>query len=951
MYNKDGESCKVFFITSNLKNIDETLEFRLEKSSGIYNLKTIYFGNLQYAGNDYSVRIFCFEFIKIIIKEKQKHSAIIKLKQKSETKLFRQTFEGPIEFIETKNNFIFDFKFENKTSILGWGIESPPLSKTMSHSEQLKLYIKLLENLNVDIYQNLSLDLIQDCKILLIESEKFKIDFFLEIFSFCYLNTPVKEILILFELEKVIPIYPIETNDFSKYSECLYKIEENTELISKYFSNENNQEKYYKAFYSLLLYFKYNYDRDKINALLSQKYLYVYYKEIIPFNYKIFKDIKIPQELIKEMTKQNLLSIQMIEGIIFYLKSFEKITIFINENIDCIFNLCIKENKSINISDLIDQKQEGYLETISNDNYEILSNEMEKLVNYELSKKQFVFIGNDFLNNYINVYSKNLKKLCLIKKIIQLLKKVDSKLGLEHIHEIIHKNALEMIAKGELKNEELLDFINNEDIFYNIKTYENLKHRPLEVFDGFDLDDDNELFYKKWNEVKIFEKYRFTNDFYIGEKRMIKKINHMKDFGKLLKLFNFDGHNYLCELISDKYKELLKTYNKYTCPNFLKDTSFLIIILEENKFEQNFLENTIKKDIESSELIIDIFLYLSSNYNISQNIIKYIGNYFLGNILNKNKIFLKGSIIIFLLNYFWKQTNDALNNYLIIENELYNEENNNIKFILLEELIKENVFDNLKDKTLYFLNTSNLSNKIYNDIINGNVKYDIIEPIFKNPERKQIFKQKLKTLLYLCCPNINFLIQNIEKNINDIKQNIENLNILDEVLCLFFEKKYINNIISIKNLKNEIIIGMINIINIKKPYINQLYSIIPDYKKIFQCKSSFIFLKLFYDNLFQKILKNNNSDILKESKNDYEQFKALFEEDWKIKLNKKFLNIIKEIDDDKIEKELYFMKNFFNLNINDLKITQLKNEIISFKNNTFYEKISNNSLAFIFLQK
>ena len=309
-----------------------------------------------------------------------------------------------------------------------------------------------------------------------------------------------------------------------------------------------------------------------------------------------------------------------------------------------------------------------------------------------------------------------------------------------------------MIKKGELKNVELLDFIENEDIFFtNEKIFENIRYRPMIIFEGFDLTNDNEEFYKKWNKVKIFEKYRFADDFYIGEKKMISKINQMKDFGKLLKLFNFENETKLCNLISDKYKKLIPTYNSNTCPNFLKDSSLLIYILGKNSLDKNFLESTMKIDIKSSELIKNIFVFLISNYNdISQYTTNYIVNYFLVNILNKNKIFMNGSIIYFLLKNIWDQIINYLKIYYIIkEEELYNEEKDNIKFTLLEVIIKENFFDKypILCNTEYSQNITLLSNKILNDINTGDIKYNVIETIIKNPEKRLIFRQKHK---YYC---------------------------------------------------------------------------------------------------------------------------------------------------------------------------------------------------------
>ena len=92
------------------------------------------------------------------------------------------------------------------------------------------------------------------------------------------------------------------------------------------------------------------------------------------------------------MTKQELLSTRIIEGIIYFLKSLEKILVFINEKNDCIFNLYMNKKKYIKINNLIDPNKTDYEEIISKERIEMILKETEKLVNYELQKKQFVFI-------------------------------------------------------------------------------------------------------------------------------------------------------------------------------------------------------------------------------------------------------------------------------------------------------------------------------------------------------------------------------------------------------------------------------------------------------------------------------------------------------------------------------------------------------------------------------
>ena len=51
----------------------------------------------------------------------------------------------------------------------------------------------------------------------------------------------------------------------------------------------------------------------------------------------------------------------------------------------------------------------------------------------------------------------------------------------------------------------------------------------------------------------------------------------MKDFGKLLKLFNYKDNKIFDlntgQLLREKFKNIIKTYKIETCPNFIKDVS------------------------------------------------------------------------------------------------------------------------------------------------------------------------------------------------------------------------------------------------------------------------------------------------------------------------------------------------------------------------------------------
>ena len=951
---------KVFFITSHQSSLDKKLEYTLTKT-GMINLKKVYSKTDKFRGEDFSISVFSFEIENKNLRKndyddkKKKYKAVIKLKQKkSSTFAFEHKFEGNILFNEKKNNFTFDFKFEDEIGYTG--VTLPPPSIKFLEIDQLKIYNQYFKKNKIMQDNRLVSDLIMDCQVLLRGKEYYNIDFFLEIFRGCYNEKPVKTLLMSFNLKKVkIPTYKIEPKG---YSIILKTIENNKQKITKHCSEKDSPEKYYKLFFSLLLYFRFHFEKDKIEELLSRKELWNYYKEILPTNYKIFDGLSLPQELINEMLNQEKLSLPIIEGILFYLKILEKILICINENIDLIYGVCIKEKNNIKLNDLTSPKQE--------DDFEKILIEIDKLINYEIKKGKFILFEEEFFNNYTHYFfKKDLKKLLLLKKIIILCKKVDKDLDPDYNGQI-HDTALEMIQKGKLKNEELLDFIEKDDIYFieNKRDFQNLNYRPLVIFEGFDLENVNEQFYEKWNKVNLFKKFSFSNNYY-AEKAMIDKISHMKDFGKLLKLFNFDNEK-LCDkntigLISTKYKKLIKTYTSDTCPNFLKETSLLIYMIDKKTSTgKYFMENTIEKDIKSQELINDIFLYLSSNYkDISFNIIEHITNYFIGNLQNQKNV-LKGENLLFLLKKLnsgsiFKAILNKIGNYVIKEEEIFIDQKEVDSFKLLEGIQKEKFFEKygLLNETSYLLSILTLGDKISNNIKKGEIKYNIVSPWYINAERKQLLIERLKILFFQNEKEVKECMEAIKKYFIKITQASTYIKKLNDVLKQFFIIKNAKEIKFLEDFDREIKGGNLNILEkeeIKEKY-DKIHTFVPDLDKKKSLKES-----IFFSNFFKTLRDNeplkNEDDIFKETENDFEKLKLLFNNDWITTIDERIIKeiyrSIKEIDEKAIEKELNFLKKFFKLeNINVLEIAKVKDQIIIFSKKEEIFNAVNSCLYFI----
>ena len=226
-------------------------------------------------------------------------------------------------------------------------------------------------------------------------------DYFLEIFKLCFSRKEVKILLLMFKLDRVkIP------NNFvvKDYSDILNLIEKKPDIILKYCNQNDDKNKYLKIFYTILLYFRQNFEKEKVYDLLSKKELFQYFSEILPFNHQFFVNIEIPEILINEILKQKKLSYDIIEGIISYISSNKNKLISINNNIDSIFDFCEKNKIILNMIKL------AYPKEI--DNLTEIIYEIGKIINYELNNnKQFILFNEEYFKKYIEFdVNKNLEK-------------------------------------------------------------------------------------------------------------------------------------------------------------------------------------------------------------------------------------------------------------------------------------------------------------------------------------------------------------------------------------------------------------------------------------------------------------------------------------------------------------------------------------------------------------
>ena len=247
---------------------------------------------------------------------------------------------------------------------------------------------------NEQIYQ----DLLTDSQALFF-AKKIYLDFFLEIFKMWNNEKGIKLFTKSFNLEKIIFPKELQYND---YSPMLKIIENNPNIIIQYCSETEDKNQYYILIYMILFFVRFHYDREKTNEMLNNKNIWQYLIKILPNKYNFFPKLILPEELIHKMFEQDL-TCKIINGILSFCDSIEKVLVLINDKINLISSCCSNEKSTIVMSSLEKCQK--------NDNIEKVIEEVEKIIKYEKDNSIFfISFDVDFWNYYIHLID-DIKKL------------------------------------------------------------------------------------------------------------------------------------------------------------------------------------------------------------------------------------------------------------------------------------------------------------------------------------------------------------------------------------------------------------------------------------------------------------------------------------------------------------------------------------------------------------
>ena len=554
-----------------------------------------------------------------------------------------------------------------------------------------------------------------------------------------------------------------------------------------------------EIFYTLLLYYRINYDPNNVNELLEDNKINIYYQKILFSNAEYFNRIYIPNSFIDEMLKKGfIMNYENLIIILKYLKRFENILIFLNKESKIISDVfeTIKENKENNEEEEENIENEEIINLIDiikikeDDNINLINEEMNKLLNTK-NILNYINIGQDFWLKYSEFFNeKNIETLIGIEKIIKLIqvKNKDLITNSDFIYKFIHQTGLYMSINHKFKdNIELLKFIKEKDIYYTEKKYK--LSRSVEIFNGLNLSENNEEeFLKIWNSIDFIDMFKdqIKDDPYKEfQKTIISLADNIQSFHLLFKMFNYSNTKICNEdtvnLLKNKYISLIGVYNidNFNKFNdiFIEDTILLIYLLDSKlSIAHNFIQNDLSKKLPLALTNKIIFELLSKFKELSDKVYEQISDFF-----TKNKENLECQNLVNIVKNINNINNtkcikmilNKINKSMILEKNMIFDpiERNELKVFI--EFQKIGIFNNNDYQfTNYIRGIISVSEGILKDIRNYNIKYNELEKLSVHNIREILNKriQILNVQKSLSDEEINKIIDNLINYKDKIKK-------------------------------------------------------------------------------------------------------------------------------------------------------------------------------------
>ena len=820
---------------------------------------------------------------------------------------------------ESKDFFEYDFNIE-KTDF-----------QPLSHEKQFEIYVEILrKKLNKKVTSPENNNLIISTHRLLDEKEKkYNFFFYLLIFMECYKTKSIQQHLFCFKPEKIEGLGTFPESKIKLMKTILNLISKNPSKTLN-LQNLKDEIELNELFYSILLYFNMNFQKEKVEEMFKDEKILTYLsKKLISFH-SLYQGLILPKDTIRNLIKKSKTSEEILgflpyigTNIIEFLQLIYSELEFIKSIYDNELDKLNEENENKEKKDRKEIQKielEKYVIPQKEDNIEKLY-EVASLIfiSLKMSNMDLIKFSKSLIGKYIEFYyGKSLKKLQLLTNLINLIKKNDKKFEFKYedkdIDLIIHETGIELIKNKKMKNTEILDFISS-DIYFNSEKFEKAYYRPLEILDGIDIEALDDKFFSIWEKINFNNIFiKWMNAFY---DKIALLIGNMKDFGLLYKFFLFNNEKAYksdtLKIMKKKYIELLPTYKPEICSKFIEETIKIISLLDEKKLDTKELLESIQNNLDF-EKVNEIYIKLSDeNKNLRDKTKDVMVGYFTTNKNNSNP----SSLIYLIKNCknLRKEIFSKINKYNLTEFDfLILDETENFK--LYKGLIDNKIIDKefeYKGAT-YLTKVQTVLSSLEEKIKNFEIKYSEISIFFQNEENKKILKEKLLYLDILDEIKQQKQYAQLEYKVNEVKNKIYEFELIYSDFRDFFYEKNKVDLDKLTNITSELKVKSLNYLekNFSKEY--KYYSkFLEDAKRRNNLKKSAFFNEILKHNQ-KNVFKNNEVKALEETENAFDKLKVIFKDGGITKVDENILEIcIKPFreNEEQLKNEIKILSDLF----------------------------------------
>ena len=696
------------------------------------------------------------------------------------------------------------------------------------------------------------------------------------------------------------------------------------------------------------------YDINYLLKLIKTKYGKEFSREILDLliNNKIkFNDLSFNDEIELYNFQKTLLSVsdkkEEVNFIIKFDKSLYKNLIFIKDNFKSICKILEANSKvyrwkstnyQLSLEPPDDKDDIDQIFQVLSDIMLILKDKNYKIINYE-----------EIFEDLVNLFSnKELKDLCKLHNVLNLFKyeKINHRL-IENFYNQIHQKGLFLIKSKNLNSEEIIQFLVAQDIYYYSQTFKNSDNRDSEIFKYISITDEDKNYLANIKLIKdkglwklFSENRKMQTKFYNILLDQIKKVRDFKSLFDIFPLKSIDNEFTL--LINGKFRDIIFTALDDKPESLFEIFDQWLKINDSCKLNLDFVIDLLEMNYD---LTSKYFFYLLKSKDmqlITEKLKNYIINFFLKQ--NKEGTSNAESLISLLLitpnNQFRLYFLNQLNQQIMTEKDFYQKEDT--KSFLLFKLFFEKCNDLLKNNEVakgeYLFQTVLIKNKIYNDLQNNDVTYNVINNLMS--EENDLFYKKI----FAITENkgeADKILEKFKENMNICYKKIEELRMIEDFYTTFYSvtKEKIIDLIKKKiiEIKNKNVSEIIKIGNIfEKDNIGDFnYEEAKEESKNIKYKNSCFFMSIYIKNKDNQGIDSEDK-IYKDTVNNFKetmtsiiQQKETKEPFFEIKNIEQIMKATKNAQND-MKKEMEFIeKEFGNLGKNDY----IKNDLLNDLNN------------------